>query len=170
MSDIEIVSIASKRPFKARLKRKPITRKPRTSKRSKGKIKPKGISKLMKELDAVFSRFIRLSAADKDGIVSCYTCGHRNHWKKMQNGHYVSRFYKATRWDESNCRIQCSMCNMWKRGDLITFRINLVNELGESHVRFLEESRNVINRLDATVLSEKITYYTQAVQNFASQD
>lgn len=158
MPDVEVVQL-----YKPRVRRKKDS--PRLVKR---KVKAKGVSKLVKELDVIFSRFLRLSGADKEGIVSCYTCGHKNHWKKMQNGHYVSRFYKATRWNEDNCKIQCVMCNMWKRGDLITFRTNLVEELGEGGVRYLEESRKVSEKLNAETLSAKIAHYTEELKRLDS--
>ena len=35
---------------------------------------------LEKKLDAVFSEYIRRKYADKNGIVSCYTCGKKKFW------------------------------------------------------------------------------------------
>lgn len=140
--------------------RKAIQRRPRAKKKRGGE---KSVSQLMKDLDAVFSRWVRLSFADKDGIVSCYTCGYQNHYKKMQNGHYISRFYKQTRWDERNCRVQCAMCNLWKNGDATTFRENLVKEYGEQVVQEMEASRKISQKLDHDWLIERIAFYTSLV-------
>lgn len=155
----------SKRP---QIKRKTLSKGKGLSKKKtalRGKNKPKGVSKLMKELDAVFSRYVRLKNADSEGIVSCYTCGHRNHYKKMQNGHYISRFYKKYRFDERNCRVQCSMCNMWKSGDIPTFRIRLVQELGLAEVESMEADYKELYKLDIGFLEERIIHYQQAVHN-----
>lgn len=171
MEKIEIVSLYPKALKRPALRKKHRMRQSTSStlnsrvRAKSGRTKrPKGVSKLVKELDVIFSKYVRLSSADKDGIVSCYTCGHRNHWKKMQNGHYVSRFYKATRWDENNCRVQCAMCNLWKRGDLITFRQKLVVELKEGGVKYLEESRNVSEKLDPGQLAKKIAIYKVLIE------
>lgn len=65
----------------------------------------------IKDLDAVFSKFIRLSYADKDGNVKCFTCPSKLHWKEIQNGHFLSRKNMATRFSEIACKPQCGICN-----------------------------------------------------------
>ena len=88
----------------------------KASKVAKGKkprTKSKSLAKYKKELDAIFSKYVRLVHADNDGMVSCYTCGKLKHWKSQQNGHFVSRQYLATRWEEDNCRVQCAGCNVF---------------------------------------------------------
>ena len=59
---------------------------------------------LVKKLDAIFSEYIRLRKANKQGIVTCYTCGKKAYWKGqgMQNGHFMSRKSYSTRWEELN--------------------------------------------------------------------
>src|SRR5882757_6914207 len=49
-------------------------------------IKEEGLQDLIKEADTVFSRWLRLSSADSDGNVSCYTCDVTKHWTLQQNG------------------------------------------------------------------------------------
>jgi len=85
-------------------------------------------SKIVKNLDAVFSRFIRLRAANLDGFVECYTCGRPYHWKKIQCGHFMSRARYATRWHEDNCRPQCYGCNVMQQGRQYDFGLNLDRE------------------------------------------
>lgn len=160
---IEIIETKSKMPSRTRVSTQ--RGKVPSPKKKKKRSEPKSVSKLMKELDAVFSQWVRLSHANKEGIVSCYTCGYQNHYKKMQNGHFISRFYKATRWDKRNCRVQCVMCNMWRNGDIATFRENLVKELGEEVVREIEISRNISQKLDRDLLMEKIGYYRQLLND-----
>ena len=126
--------------------------------------KEKSVSKLMHELDAVFSRFIRLSSADSEGICTCFTCGHKVPWKKIHAGHFVSRFYKATRWREENVKSQCMMCNLWRRGDPVTFREKLVNLYGDVLVEAMEASRHQINKLDKVTLAAKVSEYEQKIK------
>lgn len=84
--------------------------------------------KKKKLLDRLFSIAIRRSYADLDGNVKCYTCGAQKHWKQIQNGHYISRNYLATRFDPRNCRPQCAGCNIWGRGRLVEFGAKLDTE------------------------------------------
>lgn len=75
-------------------------------------------SKLVKKLDVIFSQYIRLRNADKHGMVKCFTCGKRGHWKNdgMQAGHFMSRRHYSTRWDEDNVQVQCLSCNIYQQG------------------------------------------------------
>ena len=46
-------------------------------------------SKIIKNLDTIFSQYIRLKNADDLGNVSCFTCGKVSHYKVgMQCGHF----------------------------------------------------------------------------------
>lgn len=70
---------------------------------------------LIKELDTVFSQYIRLRYA-KNEIAECYTCGKKDHWKKLQAGHFASRKHYSTRWNEDNVQVQCYGCNIANQG------------------------------------------------------
>jgi len=85
----------------------------------KSKKKPSR-SKLVKKLDAVFSQYIRLKDS-AGGYATCFTCGKKDHWKKLQNGHFQSRKHYATRWDEQNCQVQCAGCNVFRYGEQFLF-------------------------------------------------
>lgn len=100
------------------------------------KLPPKSISitKKKKKADAVFSIHIRKKYANAEGIISCYTCDYKGPIKKMQCGHFVSRYYIATRYDERNCRPQCITCNIWRNGRTPEFATRLKKELGEGIV------------------------------------
>ena len=81
----------------------------------------KTISKLKKDLDKVFSLYIRLRHASKDGIVKCFTCDKTAHYKKMHAGHFMSRKHHATRWNEDNVQVQCVKCNLFGQGEQYAF-------------------------------------------------
>lgn len=76
----------------------------------------KSLPKLKKELDRVFSIFIRTRDA-YNGIAACVTCKIRKRWRKMDAGHYVPRQDLATRWDEDNVYAQCKRCNGFRGGE-----------------------------------------------------
>jgi hypothetical protein len=80
---------------------------------------------LISDADIVYSRWLRMSAADKDGTVSCFTCGLNMRWQLSQCGHYVKRGNLFLRWDTRNTRIQCEGCNIHKGGNYSKFTANL---------------------------------------------
>ena len=84
-----------------------------------------------KKLDRVFSEYIRRSAADKNGIVRCYTCAWIGGWKDCDAGHYITRDHMATRWDERNVKPQCQHCNRFKSGVSDEFALHLVRDYGQ---------------------------------------
>ncbi len=86
-------------------------------------------SKLIKKLDLVFSKYIRLSSADKNGMCTCVTCNNKYHWKDIQAGHFMSRKHYSTRWDERNVRSQCVGCNVFKSGEQYKYSLFLGSEL-----------------------------------------
>ena len=101
--------------------------------------KVKSISKLLKEADALFSKIVRSRNVDKEGNCTCYTCGHRAPLKRVQCGHLISRWYKIVRHDFDNARVQCWVCNIYKKGDSINFRRKLIAEIGKERVEAAEE-------------------------------
>ena len=113
------------------------------------------ISQLIKKADALHSTKVRTQGS-KDGSNQCYTCKKWFPIKKLQCGHYLSRYYKAARWDDDNTRPQCMMCNMWKKGDLVVYRQNLIEEIGEARVLAVEAKRNDTLKLSRQFLEEKI--------------
>lgn len=100
--------------------------------------KPKKLTEteLKKKADEVFSRFVRLTHANKDGVVQCYTCPFAAHWKKLQCGHFVSRKAIAVRYDERNARPQCYFCNSQRFGNgrPTIFGPKLMKEYGDEIV------------------------------------
>ncbi|MDD3404947.1 MAG: recombination protein NinG [Paludibacteraceae bacterium] len=56
----------------------------------------------IKQLDCIFSEYIRLRDANRGGYVSCISCGARISWKNSDAGHYVPRGNMSLRFDEKN--------------------------------------------------------------------
>jgi len=127
----------------------------------KKKSKVKSQAKYKKELDAVFSRFIRYR---DDG--QCFTCPNKQHPKKMQNGHFVPRQYLTVRWDERNCNCQCYACNMLYGGQGATYAIRLAQKYGQDTVDYLESQRWVSVKLDIPWYIEQIAIYTKLVEKY----
>ena len=115
---------------------------------------------IITKLDNIFSQYIRLRYS-KNEISECVTCGKKDHWKKMQNGHFISRKHYATRWDEDNCQVQCSGCNVFRYGEQYLFSKYLGTELSED---LLIKSRKIQKFTDYELL-EMIEIYKDKVNN-----
>ena len=125
---------------------------------------PKKISrsKLVKKLDAVFSQYIRLKDS-VDEIATCFTCGKKDHWKKLQNGHFQSRKHYSTRWDEINCQVQCAGCNVFKYGEQFIFSQRLDQKFGEGTSSRLHIKAKQILKLSDNELEDLIKRYKDFV-------
>jgi len=73
--------------------------------------------KLIKELDKYTSLLCRWRYANSEGLVRCFTCGRIMPVWDCQCGHYISRRYQATRWNQNNVRPQGRCCNIYKGGN-----------------------------------------------------
>jgi len=124
----------------------------------------KTISKLKKKLDAIFSLYIRLRDATEEGIVQCFTCSRIGHYKSgMQNGHFQSRRHHSTRWNETNCQVQCVKCNMYEQGEQFRFGLALDSKYGEGTAEELEFKSKTITKFIRIDYEEKISYYKSLV-------
>ena len=117
------------------------------------------VAKLKKELDKVFSQYIRLKYADHNGMCECFTCGTQKHWKNIQAGHFMSRRHMATRWHEDNVKPQCVKCNMFSQGEQYRFGVNL----GEKATEMEELSRTTM-KFATFELQELIADYKIKIQ------
>ena len=130
----------------------------------------KTISKLKKELDTIFSVFIRLRSANEYGYCQCWTCGVVRHYKDgMQNGHFQSRKHMATRFDEENCQVQCVKCNIYSSGEQFKFGINLDAKYGEGTAEELEFLARTIYKVSRVEYEEQISYYKKLVENLKEE-
>lgn len=109
---------------------------------------------LVKKLDTIFSEYIRRRYAKND-IAECVTCGKKDHWKKLQAGHFMSRKHYSTRWDERNVEVQCQGCNVWRYGEQYKFSLHLGSELSEE---LLIRSRQIEKFSNADLVMMYETY------------
>lgn len=151
-----IAQQAKKKPVKVNFKRSRAIK--------KHKRIGKSISKLKKELDMWFSKYIRYRDAGK-----CYTCGLQKEPKQMQNGHFVPRQYLAVRWDEINCHCQCYACNMLYNGQPSRYAQRLKQDYGEEIIDILESKRQLITKLDEIWYEKQISKYKQIVSKIEIQ-
>lgn len=123
------------------------------------------VSKLKKQLDDVFSKYIRLKYADSAGMVACYTSGIVKHWKEMHCGHFISRRHLSTRWDEMNCRPQTPAENLFNQGNAPEFAKKLISEYGCEIIETLTQKSHQTLKLKAIDYQELIDLYTEKLKN-----
>ena len=128
----------------------------------------KSISKLKKELDKWFSLYIRLREST-EGLCQCFTCGKVDHYKRMQNGHFQSRRFLPTRFDEENCQVQCPACNVFRYGEQYKFGLHLDGKYGEGKAQELEYLARSIIKIGRIEYEEKIVYYKSIVDNLKKE-
>ena len=141
-------------------------------KKKTDKPKKRQVSKstLVKKLDDVFSKFIRLRDSNKDGMCQCISCGRVHYWKEIQNGHYMSRRYMSTRFDEMNCNAQCVACNIFNQGNIQMYRKNLIKKIGEKNVDYLEyKAKGTTKHYSVFELQELIKYYSALVKKLSDE-
>lgn len=128
----------------------------------------KTLSWYKKELDKVFSKWVRLQGAwDQNGelVNRCYTCDVIQPISKMQNSHFVARQFLATRYDERNCRASCYACNMFYGGQPSTFARKLIEEYGPEIITELDTLKRQITKLTPDWYEEKIAYYKEKIKD-----
>ena len=123
----------------------------------------KTISKLKKDLDKVFSLYIRLRHASKDGIVKCFTCDKTAHYKKMHAGHFMSRKHHATRWNEDNVQVQCPKCNLFGQGEQYAFGKLLDIRIAEGKAEELQELSKTTVKYMRFEYEDMIKHYKEKV-------
>lgn len=117
----------------------------------------------IQKLDRVFSRFIRWKHVDHTGRVECYTCGSSDDPKNMHCGHFQSRRYMSTRWDEDNCRPQCVACNIYHQGRQYEFGQRLDTESDGLASDVIARSRRT-TKYSVDDINDLIRHYDHKVQ------
>jgi hypothetical protein len=133
---------------------------------AKKKKKGKSLSALKKELDRVFSIYIRQRDANEYGYITCVSCKKAVHWQEANNCHYADRQHMATRWDERNCNSGCVQCNAWNKG----FHIHeygkwLNNTYGDGEADRLIALSRTVAKFNSVDLETMIEYYKSKINH-----
>lgn len=84
---------------------------------------------LKKDADVLFSRLIRLRAAEPEtGICYCYICHSPVHYTEAQAMHYVGRVDSSLRLHPKNVRVGDKKCNEYLDGNLKKYAERLDDE------------------------------------------
>jgi len=115
-----------------------------------------------------FSKFIRLRDALKTTgtltHVKCITCGKLLSVSFCDAGHFVSRRYNATLFDERNVNTQCRYCNRFLDGNLLEYRRQLIKIYREGIDTELEDKATEIYKLGINDLTNIAECYRMKVR------
>jgi hypothetical protein len=94
----------------------------------------KSRSDWIKEAQVAFNAWIRWRDRDRP----CISCG-RYHDGAHDAGHYrTTGSSPAIRFNEDNCHKQCVPCNQHKHGNIVEYRLRLIERIGRDRVEALE--------------------------------
>jgi 5-methylcytosine-specific restriction endonuclease McrA len=145
-------ALAKARPYKA-----PV----RLPRGIKAKVKRVSLPKLKKDLDRVFSLFIRRRDCHlAGGWGTCATCGTPIHvTQSAQASHYQVRQDMATRWDETNVHAACGNCNGFRGGEPEKMAAYIDLKYGEKTAERLRAQARQPFRLNRQWLEQRIKHY-----------
>lgn len=93
-------------------------------------------SVMTRKAQTAFNAYIR----KRDEKEPCISCG-RHHQGQYHAGHYRSvGSSPENRYNELNVHKQCSACNNHLSGNLIPYRVNLIDKIGLDAVELIENS------------------------------
>lgn len=132
-------------------------------------IQENDLSTIISDLDAIFSQWVRMSAASKDGYLNCFICDSRVHWKEAQNMHYIKRGASLyLRFDPRNNKAGCKTCNEVKDGNYIEYAKKL--ELATPGITdILYEEGNLVTKPSKDELKQLISDYSGKVKELKTK-
>lgn len=106
-----------------------------------GKAKQPTLAEHKRKLQKLVNAYVR----QRDIREPCISC--RKPCPDGHAGHYIAQGWSgALRFNLDNIHKQCVNCNVFRRGNLIDYRINLVRKIGEDKVKYLEDHRHDIKK------------------------
>lgn len=141
-------------PFSNMVKKKPV--------KSKGK-------NLVRKLDEVFSKYIRLRDASDHGTFRCISCGKVKAFRKADCGHFYSRMHMSTRYDEDNCHAECAYCNRISADHLIGYQEHLIEKIGQERFDKLRLRHHLSKKWSDFEMEEMIKHYKAEVARLSAE-
>lgn len=127
------------------------------------KTKDKSLQMLIKEADAIFSKFIRYRDM-KDGKVICFICGAKIPFAEAQAMHYVDRDQMATRYNETNVHGGCEDCNCFDPRHRENYRDKMWEVYGIQRVAAIKIKSNSLQKFMRFEVEDLIEMYTEKVK------
>lgn len=123
----------------------------------------KTLSKAKDDVWEVFAPFIKvrdcLRTTGSREYGECITCNYSGHISTLQAGHFVSRVYNSTLFDERNVHSQCPKCNGLRQGEQYTHGKEIDKLYGEGTADELMLKKWQIKKYTIPELEELKEYY-----------
>jgi hypothetical protein len=117
----------------------------------------------IKNCDKLFSEYIRKRDCP-EGYGKCATCGQIKSIDKLDNGHFLSRRFLNTRWNEKNANVQCQKCNRFEYGNQYEHGLFIDRKYGKGTA----EKLHLLSKFDIkhtkTELKEIAKYFRQKIK------
>jgi len=127
--------------------------------------KAKTTGQLIKQLQPIFNKYIRLRDKDKP----CISCGNYFDFDETDAGHFFAKSgYSGLRFDPDNTHKECRKCNRFDDSHLIMYAKNLHKKIGEVDTIALyaraEDYKANGKKWSRGELRDLIEYYKQKVK------
>ena len=122
-----------------------------------------------KEAKKTFQLYVRLRDADSFGYCTCVTCGRRNHYKKMNGGHFIPAEWLSTCFIEHNCHAQCVYCNKGLQGNTDAYFIFMEKKYGRGTVDQLIQQKHLNVKHSYQDYQEIIDIYSDKINGLCIQ-
>jgi hypothetical protein len=137
----------------------------------------KTLAQLKERAWKILSELIRREAADKDGYVSCYTCGKVHKWNSgltgMHAGHAIPGRGGSVLLDWELIRPQCHYCNAkppyGRGGEYHVFASKLIKENGMDWWEAKLSSSTQVKKWTRSDLQELIDTYKKRLEALDTQ-
>ena len=114
----------------------------------------------IKMAQIIFNKYIRLR--DKGQV--CISCQKKP--LKENAGHFFNaNNHYNVRFDERNVHLQCEHCNTYLSGNLLEYRTNLINKIGNSEFLILESEARKTRKFTKEELKEIMAEYKKKIKN-----
>lgn len=129
------------------------------------KEKVKSRSQWLREAQAIFNKFIRL----RDRGQPCISCGR---WaNKWDAGHYKTvGANPELRFHEDNVHRQCVPCNQHQHGNIVNYRLGLIERIGLEKVEWLERKDHAPQKLTVDEIKALIKVYKAKVKELEREN
>lgn len=151
------VELGRERMEKARAKREA-----KALRERKVALKPR--SKWLQEAQAAYNGWVR----ERDACLPCPSC-RRNHEGQWHAGHYRSvGAMPSLRFNAYNVHRQCSACNSHLSGNLLEYRLGLIERIGQERVEWLE-GHHETRKFDIVYLRRIKSIFTRRAKQLAKR-
>lgn len=111
--------------------------------------KSKSLKTLKKESARLFQLYVRLRDSDCEGYGNCCSCGKNVHYKQADGGHFISRGYLCTLFNEKNVHLQCKRCNLMG-GNASGYSLFMLDKYGKEEIERLNIEKNTPTKYSTT--------------------